>query len=152
MPTLFAEFFGVMYVGVSSWWACLCGVGCLNILAWALTAAMLKRRRGGMSLETYAACRVQLVLSAAYVFGCAFRSALPVYDIPRVCLVNIWLSSVIVGRSVATIAVVRPELPTERPDARLDEMVGHFKRSKWMAEQEALSAAKGASFMPRSAV
>jgi hypothetical protein len=93
-----------MSVGVSSWWACLCGVGCLNVLAWALTAATLRRRRSGMSLETYAACRVQLVLSAAYVFGCAFRSALPVYDIPRVCLVNIWLSSVIVGRTVATIA------------------------------------------------
>ena len=44
--------------------------------------------------------------------------------------------------TVATIAVDRPELPTERTDARLEEMVGHYKRSKWMAEQEALSAAK----------
>jgi dihydroflavonol-4-reductase len=44
--------------------------------------------------------------------------------------------------TVATIAVDRPELPTERTDAKLEEMVGHYKRSKWMAEQEALSAAK----------
>jgi dihydroflavonol-4-reductase len=44
--------------------------------------------------------------------------------------------------TVATIAVDRPELPTERTDARLEEMVGHYKRSKWMAEQEALGAAK----------
>lgn len=44
--------------------------------------------------------------------------------------------------TVATIAVDRPELPTESTEARLDEMVGHYKRSKWMAEQEVLSAAK----------
>lgn len=44
--------------------------------------------------------------------------------------------------TVATLAVDRPELPNERTDARLEEMVGHYKRSKWMAEQEALNAAK----------
>lgn len=44
--------------------------------------------------------------------------------------------------TVATIAVDRPELPTEFTEARLDEMVGHYKRSKWMAEQEVLNAAK----------
>ena len=44
--------------------------------------------------------------------------------------------------TVATIAVDRPELPTEATQARLDEMVGHYKRSKWMAEQEVLKASK----------
>ncbi len=44
--------------------------------------------------------------------------------------------------TVATIAVDRPELPNEFTDAKLDEMVGHYKRSKWMAEQEVLQAAK----------
>jgi dihydroflavonol-4-reductase len=44
--------------------------------------------------------------------------------------------------TVATIAVDRSELPTERTDAKLEEMVGHYKRSKWMAEQEALNTAK----------
>ena len=44
--------------------------------------------------------------------------------------------------TVATLAVDRPELPNERTDARLEEMVGHYKRSKWLAEKEALSAAK----------
>jgi dihydroflavonol-4-reductase len=44
--------------------------------------------------------------------------------------------------TVATIAVDRPELPNESTDARLEEMVGHYKRSKWMAEREALNAAK----------
>jgi len=44
--------------------------------------------------------------------------------------------------TVATVAVDRPELPNEFTDAKLEEMVGHYKRSKWMAEQEALSAAR----------
>jgi dihydroflavonol-4-reductase len=44
--------------------------------------------------------------------------------------------------TVATIAVDRPELPNEFTDAKFEEMIGHYKRSKWMAEQEALNAAK----------
>ena len=44
--------------------------------------------------------------------------------------------------TVATIAVDRPELPNEFTDAKLEEMIGHYKRSKWMAEQEVLQAAK----------
>jgi len=44
--------------------------------------------------------------------------------------------------TVATIAVDRPQLPNEFTDARLEEMIGHYKRSKWMAEREALGAAK----------
>src|SRR6202030_1498651 len=45
--------------------------------------------------------------------------------------------------TVATIAVDRPQHPNEFTDAKLEEMVGHYKRSKWMAEKEALVAAKG---------
>ena len=48
--------------------------------------------------------RLQLLLSAVYVFGCAYRSVSPVFDIPRICLFDSWLSSVAVGRSVATCA------------------------------------------------
>ena len=44
--------------------------------------------------------------------------------------------------TVATIAVDRRQLPNELTDSKLEEMVGHYKRSKWMAEQEALQAAK----------
>jgi dihydroflavonol-4-reductase len=45
--------------------------------------------------------------------------------------------------TVATIAVDRPSLPDESTDAKLEEMIGHYKRSKWMAEQEVRQAAKG---------
>jgi dihydroflavonol-4-reductase len=43
---------------------------------------------------------------------------------------------------VATVAVDRPELPSEATQSSLDEMVGHYKRSKWLAEKEVLEAAK----------
>jgi dihydroflavonol-4-reductase len=49
--------------------------------------------------------------------------------------------------TVATIAVPRQGgLPNEETRATLDEMIGHYKRSKFLAEQEALQAA--ASGMP----
>jgi dihydroflavonol-4-reductase len=44
--------------------------------------------------------------------------------------------------TVATVAVDRPSLPNESTNSTLDEMVGHYKRSKWLAEQEALKAAQ----------
>src|SRR6266436_8396902 len=44
--------------------------------------------------------------------------------------------------TVATIAVDRSEMPNESTDAKLEEMVGHYKRSKWLAEREVLNAAK----------
>jgi hypothetical protein len=47
-----------------------------------------------------------LLLCAAYVFGCAFRSFLPRADVQRICLFDHWLSSVVVGRSVATVAEI----------------------------------------------
>jgi hypothetical protein len=48
----------------------------------------------------------QHVRHRAYVFGCAFRSFLPRADVQRICLFDTWLSSVVVGRSVATVAEV----------------------------------------------
>jgi len=44
--------------------------------------------------------------------------------------------------TVATIAVDRPQPPNEFTDARLEEMVGHYKRSKWMAEREVMNAVR----------
>lgn len=44
--------------------------------------------------------------------------------------------------TVATVAVDRPALPSEATESKLEEMVGHYKRSKWMAEREVMDAAK----------
>ncbi len=79
-----------------AWWhAALRAIAVLNAVLWSLTA--------------FAVARVhipylQLLLSAVYVAGCAYRSFLPVVDIPRLVLVDSRLSSVLVGRSVATVA------------------------------------------------
>lgn len=95
-----------MSFDVATWWAALCLVAALNVTALALSYAALRRRLGAMPDNCFWACRRQFVLSAFYVFGCAFRSALPVFDVPRLALFNTWLSSVVVGRSVATLAEV----------------------------------------------
>lgn len=52
------------------------------------------------------------------------------------------IEQLIYTSTVATIAVDRPKLPNESTDSKLEEMIGHYKRSKWMAEQEVLRAAK----------
>jgi dihydroflavonol-4-reductase len=52
------------------------------------------------------------------------------------------IEQLIYTSTVATIAVDRPQLPNEFTDSKFEEMVGHYKRSKWMAEQEVLKAAK----------
>jgi dihydroflavonol-4-reductase len=55
---------------------------------------------------------------------------------------NAGVEQLIYTSTVATIAVDRPELPNEATEAKLEEMIGHYKRSKWMAEQEVLRAAR----------
>jgi hypothetical protein len=57
-------------------------------------------------LDSAPGAGLMLLLCAAYVFGCAFRSFLPRADVQRICLFDTWLSSVVVGRSVATVAEV----------------------------------------------
>jgi len=86
------------------WWTLLCAVSALNLLAWLASAHRLHRRHAGQPQQAWAFNRWQLLLSAGYVLGCAYRSALPVFDVQRLVLVDSWASSVIVGRSVATVA------------------------------------------------
>ncbi len=86
------------------WWTLLVGVSCVNLLAWSWAARALRQRQSALPGPVYASRRLQLLFSAGYVLGCAYRSALPVFDVQRICLVDSWFSSVIVGRSVATIA------------------------------------------------
>lgn len=87
-----------------AWWATLCAVSVLNMLAWALSAVAVRRQGTVLHPDILGFRRWQLLLSAGYVLGCAYRSALPVFDVQRLCLFDTWLSSVIVGRSVATVA------------------------------------------------
>jgi hypothetical protein len=89
---------------VLSWWYCLCAMGAINIALWAYAACSLTRRASAMPPELYRSRRMLLMLSAVYVFGCAYRSVFLVYDVPRICLHAWWPSSALIGRSVATLA------------------------------------------------
>jgi hypothetical protein len=48
----------------------------------------------------------QLLLSGVYVGVCGFRALFPRVDLERVCLWDTWLSAILLGRTVATIAEV----------------------------------------------
>jgi len=71
----------------------------LNVAAWTWSAHRLDPPAGVARTR-----RLLLWLSAVYVLGCAFRSALPMIDVPRFCLHETPLSRIFVGRSVATVA------------------------------------------------
>jgi len=88
-----------------AWWhTSLRALAVLNVALWSLCAVAVTRQDASVHIETEAAGYLQLLLSAVYVLGCAFRSFLPVIDIPRLVLIDSRLSSVLVGRSVATVA------------------------------------------------
>jgi hypothetical protein len=89
---------------VGRWHAALRAIAVLNVALWSLSAIAVTREHGLAHIGSEAACYVQLLLSAVYVAGCAFRSVLPVIDIPRLVLIDSRLSSVVVGRSVASVA------------------------------------------------
>jgi hypothetical protein len=88
---------------VAIWWDFLVLVSAGNI---ALLLSLWRRfhQMGGSSRAWPYGLQPLLLLSAAYVLGCAFRSVLPRADVQRICLFDTWLSSVMVGRSVATVA------------------------------------------------
>jgi hypothetical protein len=91
-------------MSVQAWWLALIGVSLINICAWVLAGVLpLRRAAGDPALPTR---RRQLLLSAPFVFGCAFRSVFPRADVQRICVVDSWLSAVALGRTVAMIAEV----------------------------------------------
>jgi len=98
---------------VAVWWGFLLAVSAGNIVLFLLLAGRFRAqaRNGGArwrALAPWGEPRVILwvLLCAAYVFGCAFRAALPRADVQRICLFDTWLSTVVVGRSVATVAEI----------------------------------------------
>ena len=93
-----------MFSSTLEWWTLLRSVATLNALVWAGLAWWLWRARDQWPPDAWLDRRWQLLLSAGYVLGCGWRSFLPVFDVPRIVMVDSFWSSVIVGRSVATVA------------------------------------------------
>jgi hypothetical protein len=88
---------------VARWWSLLTLVSGANIAIWLLLYREF-HTEFATRFSSSSSTELMLLLSAAYVFGCAFRSLLPRADVQRICLFDTWLSSVVVGRSVATVA------------------------------------------------
>ncbi len=87
------------------WWGLLTLVSGTNIAVWCFLYHRLSERQTS-GLDSTSGIELMLLLCAAYVFGCAFRSFLPRADVQRICLFDTRLSSVVVGRLVATVAEI----------------------------------------------
>jgi hypothetical protein len=87
------------------WWALLTLASAGNVALWFLLYRQFYGAPTGIP-GSATDIELMLLLCAAYVFGCAFRSVLPRADVQRICLFDTWLSSVVIGRSVATVAEV----------------------------------------------
>src|SRR6202007_2257281 len=83
------------------WWSLLTLVSGANIAVWFWLYRDLHQQP---AIGSAPGTGLMLLLCAGYVFGCAFRSILPRADVQRICLFDTWLSSIAVGRSVATVA------------------------------------------------
>jgi hypothetical protein len=87
------------------WWAFLTLASIGNVALWFLLYRQFYMAPTG-TVGGATDIELMLFLCAAYVFGCAFRSVLPRADVQRICLFDTWLSSVVIGRSVATVAEI----------------------------------------------
>lgn len=79
---------------VRLWWVSLSLIGVVNILVFLRLAVRARP------------WRTQLTLAGIYTVVCASRSWLPRADVQRFCIVDSWWSTVLVGRSLATVAEI----------------------------------------------
>ena len=99
------------------WWKFLSLVALVNIAVWIWAYSMYADM---LHFST-----AQLVLSGCYVLVCAFRSFFPRIDLERYCLFDTPLSSIVLGRSLATLA----ELCFSAQVAILVHDLGHYLNS-----------------------
>ena len=88
---------------VSFWWIFLLFISIVNIALWFFSFQYLRKKNKNQILNS-PLLRSIIWFSFLYVFICAFRSILPRADVQRICLFDTWFSSVLIGRTVATIA------------------------------------------------
>lgn len=93
-----------LFNDVKSWWIFISILSFVNIGLWLVSLYVFTNKKNTIHPDIYMGRRLILILSGIYVLGCAFRSFLPRIDLERICLVNTWLSNMMVGRAVATLA------------------------------------------------
>lgn len=93
-----------MFTSVESWWLSLKLVSALNLLLWLAVATHLWRHAATLAPDERRERQWLALLSLGYLLGCGWRSLLPVFDVPRIVLVDSIWSGALVGRIVATSA------------------------------------------------
>jgi len=91
---------------VEIWWYTLSIISVLNIGLWTLSFRLLLRNSNKYLTNIFKGRVIIIWLSLIYVSVCAFRSFLPRIDLERLCLVDHWLSSVLIGRTITTVAEI----------------------------------------------
>ncbi len=90
---------------VSLWWIFLVSASIINIMLWSWTRLYLYKDQSIKNFKFTEFKKENLIwFSALYVFGCAYRSFFVKADVQRICVFDTWLSSVFLGRTVATVA------------------------------------------------
>lgn len=79
-------------------------VGVVNIVLWINAFRKLHDPKPGSDPDTARYRIFQWVMSGIYVIGCASRSIVLRNDGQRFSMIDSWISSVLVGRSIATLA------------------------------------------------
>ena len=86
------------------WWGGLCCITVFNLFLLSMAYRMLQQQLPSMG-EALANWRTwQFRLASIYTIGCGFRAVLPRGDLRRIVLFDSWISSIAIGRTVATIA------------------------------------------------
>ena len=91
---------------VEIWWYALSAISVINIGLWVYSYRLLWRNSNKYLQDVFKGRVISIWLSFVYVSVCAFRSFLPRIDLERISLVEHWLSSVLVGRTITTFAEI----------------------------------------------
>ena len=81
------------------WWSRLTRLATLNILMWLWTYSL---HQNNDDFHT----KMHLRFSGIYVMVCAYRSVYPRIDLERICLFDLHISNIFLGRAAATVAEI----------------------------------------------
>lgn len=93
-------------LGVKVWWGGMCVLALVNTGLWIHAWQKLKSSLPSMSSQIQQYRRWQWIMSGVYVLGCASRSVVLRGDLRRFAMFDSPLASVMVGRSIATVAEI----------------------------------------------
>jgi len=92
--------------GVKVWWAVMSVVAAFNIALWCAVYKRLNGRRTLLNSDLFRYRQWQCWMAGIYVLGCASRSVVLRGDVQRHSMIDSWFASVMVGRTIATIAEI----------------------------------------------